>query len=52
MEKATKAKISLQEAERHYQSSKENYDVPSGESHLAYYCDKHPDYYDVLSQNV
>jgi hypothetical protein len=52
MVQTTKAKISLQEAERHYQSSKENYDVPGGESHLAYYRDKHPDYYNVLSQNV
>ncbi len=47
-----KPKISLQEAEKHYQSSSENYDIDSGESHLAYYRDKHPSYYQVLSENV
>ncbi len=46
------SKISLQEAEKHYQSSSENYDIDSGESHLAYYRDKHPNYYRVLSENV
>lgn len=31
-----KPSISLQEAEEHYRVSSENYDVDSGESHLAY----------------
>ena len=47
-----KPKISLQEAEKHYQSSRENYQVQSGESHLAYYRDKHPNHYRILSENV
>ena len=47
-----KPKISLQEAEKHYQSSSKNYDIDSGESHLAYYREKHPIYYAVLLQNV
>ena len=47
-----KPKIPLQEAEKHYQSSSENCQVDSGESHLAYYRDKHPNYYRVLSENV
>lgn len=47
-----KPKISLQEAEVHYQSSKENYTIKSAESHLAYYREKHPIYYAVLLQNV
>ena len=47
-----KPKISPQIAETHYQSSSENYQVDSGESHLAYYRDKHPNYYRVLSENV
>jgi len=48
----TKAKISVEEAEAHYQTSKENYTIEAAESHLAYYREKHPDYYAVLSQNV
>ena len=52
MEQATKAKISVKEAELHYQSSKENYTIEGAESHLAYYREKHPAYYAVLSQNV
>ncbi|MFC4689943.1 hypothetical protein ACWGOQ_0004750 [Aquimarina sp. M1] len=44
--------IALQEAEEHYQSSRENYTIEGAESHLAYYRDKHPVYYAVLSQNV
>ena len=47
-----KSKISPQEAEIHYQSSKENYNIEGAESHLAYYRDKHPNYYRVLSENV
>lgn len=47
-----KPKISLQEAEKHYQSSSENYDIDSGESHFAYYRDKHPSHYKVLLENV
>ena len=47
-----KPKISLQEAEVHYQSSKENYTIESAESHLAYYREKHPAHFAVLSQNV
>ncbi|WP_179367602.1 hypothetical protein [Winogradskyella forsetii] len=47
-----KPKISLQEAEMHYQSSGENYQVDSGESHLAYYRDKHPNHYQILKENV
>lgn len=46
------SKISLQEAEEHYQLSSENYDVDSGESHLAYYRDKHPTYYRFLLNHV
>ena len=49
---STKAKISVQEAEAHYQSSTENYRIEGAESHLAYYREKHPEYYAVLSQNV
>ncbi len=52
MEQATKAKISVEEAEVHYQSSKENYTIEGAESHLAYYREKHPEYYALLSQNV
>jgi hypothetical protein len=48
----TKAKISVKEAEAHNQSSKENYTIESAESHLAYYRDKYPEHYTVLSQNV
>ena len=44
--------ISLQEAEEHYQSSSENYKIDNGESHLAYYRDKHPSLYRVLLENV
>jgi len=47
-----KPNMSLQEAEQHYQSSSENYDVDSGESHLAYYRDKHPANYQVLLDSV
>ncbi len=47
-----KPKISLQEAEMHYQKSSENYKVDSGESHLAYYRDKHPAQYKTLKENV
>ena len=52
MEQATKAKISVEEAEVHYQSSKENYIIEGAESHLAYYREKHPEYYALLSQIV
>lgn len=45
-------KISLLEAEEHYQSSKDNYCIEGGESHLAYYREKHPQYYAVLLDNV
>lgn len=48
----TKAKISVKEAEVHYESSKENYTIQGAESHLAYYRDKYPEHYTVLSQNV
>ena len=47
-----KSKISLQEAEEHYQSSSKNYKIDSGVSHLAYYRDKHPSHYRVLLENV
>ena len=47
-----KPKILPQEAEIHYQSSKENYTIESAEYHLAYYREKHPIYYAVLLQNV
>ncbi|WP_336129392.1 hypothetical protein [Mesoflavibacter sp. CH_XMU1422-2] len=47
-----KPKIPPQEAEIHYQSSKENYTIESAESHLAYYREKHPMYYSLLLQNV
>ena len=52
MEQATRAKISLKKAEAHYQSSKENYTIESAESHFAYYREKYPKYFAVLSQNV
>jgi|TARA_R100000935_G_scaffold2593_1_gene6974 hypothetical protein len=45
-------KISLQEAEIHYQQSSENYSIDSTESHMAYYRDKHPSHYKVLLENV
>ncbi len=48
----TKAKISVNEAEEHYQSSKKNYSIEGAESYLAYYREKYPEYYAVLSQNV
>ncbi len=47
-----KPKISPQEAEMHYQSSSKNYNIDSGESHFAYYRDKHPGHYQVLLENV
>lgn len=40
--------ISLQEAEAHYELSSDNYTAESAESHLAYYRDKHPQYYRTL----
>lgn len=43
--------ISLQEAEAHYQLSSEKYKIEGAESHLAYYRDKHPIYYNVLLNN-
>ncbi|MCK0192765.1 hypothetical protein [Arenibacter sp. F20364] len=45
-------KISLQEAEKHYEQSGENYIIDSGESHLAYYRDKYPKHYQMLLNNV
>ncbi|WP_156113379.1 hypothetical protein [Wocania ichthyoenteri] len=47
-----KPDMTLQEAEEHYQLSSEKYDVDSGESHLAYYRDKHPSNYQVLLDSV
>lgn len=47
-----KSNISLQEAEKHYQLSRENYTIEGAESHLAYYRDKHPAYYQVLLNSV
>ena len=44
--------ISLQEAEKHYESSSENYSIEGAESHLAYYRDKYPQHYQVLLKNV
>lgn len=44
--------ISLADIEQHYQISKGNYKIPSGESHLAYYRDKNPEYYKRLLENV
>ncbi|UNY99400.1 hypothetical protein MQE36_03430 [Zhouia spongiae] len=52
MEQTTKAKISVEEAEAHYQSSRASYTIEGAESHLAYYRDKYPEHYTVLSQNV
>ncbi|EAQ50450.1 hypothetical protein MED217_05442 [Leeuwenhoekiella blandensis MED217] len=49
---SNKPKISLQEAEAHYQSNKKKYTIEGAESHLAYYREKYPEYYAVLSQNV
>ncbi|MFV9549947.1 hypothetical protein [Algibacter sp. PT7-4] len=40
--------ISLQEAEAHYQLSSEYYTIEGGESHLAYYREKHPQNYQTL----
>ena len=47
-----KFNMSLQEVEEHYLLSSENYDVDSGESHLAYYREKHPANYQVLLDSV
>lgn len=47
-----KTKISPQEAEMNYQQSRENYNIDSAESHMAYYRDKHPNHYKVLLENV
>jgi len=44
-------KITLQEAEALYDSSRINYNVEGAESHLAYFRDKYPDYYALLLQN-
>ncbi|WP_283636710.1 MULTISPECIES: hypothetical protein [Flavobacteriaceae] len=53
MKKATsKSQVSLKKAEEHYQLSSNNYKIESAESHLAYYREKHPIYYAVLSQIV
>ena len=49
---SVKSDISLQEAEEHYQLSSENYTIDSAESHLAYYREKHPLYYQILLNNV
>ena len=40
--------ITIQEAEAHYGLSSENYTIESGESHLAYYRNKHPLNYQTL----
>lgn len=47
-----KTNMSLKKAEEHYQLSSENHDVDSGESHFAYYRDKHPSNYQVLLDSV
>lgn len=47
-----KPNMSLQEAEEHYRLSSDNYDVDSGEGHLAYYRDKHPANYQALLDSV
>jgi hypothetical protein len=49
---SVKPSISLEKAEEHYQLSSENYTIESAESHLAYYREKHPLYYDVLLNSV
>ncbi len=46
------SKIPLQDLEKHYQSSSENYNIEGAESHLAYYREKYPMYYSVLLQNA
>ncbi|WP_237274462.1 hypothetical protein [Tenacibaculum ovolyticum] len=43
--------IPLHEAEKHYELSRENYTIEGAESHLAYYRDKHPVYYQLLLNN-
>tara|TARA_R110002051_G_C8462095_1_gene458563 strand:+ start:32 stop:190 length:159 start_codon:yes stop_codon:yes gene_type:complete len=43
--------ISLHEAEKHYELSRENYTIEDSESHLVYYRDKHPVYYQILLNN-
>lgn len=40
--------IPLHEVEKRYELSRENYTIESSESHLAYYRDKHPVYYQIL----
>jgi|TARA_R100000935_G_C2822506_1_gene160504 hypothetical protein len=46
------SKISLQEAEMHYEKSSENYSIDSGEGHIAYYRDKYPQHYKMLLNDV
>ena len=46
------SKISVKEAETHYQSSKENYAIDGTESHLAYYREKYHQHFEVLLNNV
>lgn len=41
-------KISKNALKEHYQKSRANYDIESGESHLAYYRDKYPLYFKLL----
>ncbi len=43
---------SLEELPQHYASSKANYNIPSAESHLAYYRDKYPRNYELLLQSL
>ncbi|MEM1336744.1 MAG: hypothetical protein AAGF96_03290 [Bacteroidota bacterium] len=45
-------KISIQEAEEHYQASKKNYCIEGSESHLAYYREKFPQHYSILLNNT
>lgn len=49
---STVSNIPLKEIEEHYRLSRENYDVESGESHLAYYREKHPIYYRLLLNSL
>jgi len=43
---------SLEEVTRHYESSRANYNIPSAETHLAYYRDKYPVNYEILRNSL
>jgi len=45
-------KLSLEEVTEHYESSRANYNIPSAETHLAYYRDKYPVNYKILLNSL